>query len=249
MPKKNPHWVVTSADAPINRRTTPTSPPPAAPVAKTVSTRIHLTQTRYRLGTPLAQQWAAIAIPQRTVMEPLEGGFIRRIVRSILRAIGIRPTSAPSHAGINDWISPADWQKLDTLLENLAAQSPPDTLEQEQLVEKLVNLKASVMRCATLLIAGYADGTCFVGENHFYVGEAVRRYIPDTITACLQVPAKDRARLVLENNQTAMDLLHAQLALIAHELGLRETDLSQATGEDLLRQHRFLAAKTRRFTT
>lgn len=244
MPKKNPHWVVTSADAPINRRTTPTSPPPAAPVAKTVSARIHLTQTRYRLGTPLAQQWAAIAIPQRTVVEPLEGSFIRRIVRSILRAIGIRPTSTPSHAGINDWISPADWQKLDTLLENLAAQSPPDTLE--QLVEKLVDLKASVMRCATLLIADYADGACFVGENHFYVGEAVRRYIPDTITACLQVPAKDRASLVLENNQTAMDLLHAQLALIAHELGLRETDLSQAAGEDLLRQQRFLAAKTRR---
>jgi len=80
-------------------------------------------------------------------------------------------------------------------------------------------------------------------EESLYLREAVRRYIPDSINSCLQVPQKDRASLVIDGSKPALDLLHDQLQMIQQQLDTREAKLVQVAGEALLRQQRFLASK------
>ena len=80
-------------------------------------------------------------------------------------------------------------------------------------------------------------------EESLYLREAVRRYIPDSINSCLQVPQKDRASLVIDGSKPALDLLHDQLQMIQLQLDGREAKLTQIAGEALLRQQRFLASK------
>jgi len=79
-------------------------------------------------------------------------------------------------------------------------------------------------------------------EESLYLREEVRRYIPDSINSCLQVPQKDRASLVIDGSKPALDLLHDQLQMI-QQLDTREAKLVQVAGEALLRQQRFLASK------
>lgn len=266
-PQQNKNFAI--AKGPVNRRTAPplSEPKPNLPAA--VKARLQHKALRHRLGTPLAQQVATSTQPNATE-KPLRTTHILQAVGASAGAVGVVLGAVQSAliwllggaavlVGVALWglilkrkvaperidnaqaaielIAVADLQRLDALMETLASQSPPATVQQ------LAGLKAGLVRCIALLASEKASGT-LAGEDPLYIGEAVRRYIPDTINACLQVPAKDRATLVLDNGQTVVDLLHAQLALIGNELALRETRLSQAVGEQLLRQQRFLAAKS-----
>ena len=98
------------------------------------------------------------------------------------------------------------------------------------------------MRCMALLGASAEEGS-LATEESLYLREAVRRYIPDSINSCLQVPQKDRATLVIDGSKPALDLLQDQLQMIQQQLDTREAKLTQIAGEALLRQQRFLAAK------
>lgn len=99
------------------------------------------------------------------------------------------------------------------------------------------------MRCTALVDATAADGG-LASEESLYLREAVRRYIPDSINSCLQVPQKDRASLAIDGGKPALDLLHDQLQMIQLQLDTREARLIQFAAEALLRQQRFLASKS-----
>jgi hypothetical protein len=75
-----------------------------------------------------------------------------------------------------------------------------------------------------------------------YVRELVRRYLPDTLTAFLQVPAAQRDTPGTDG-RSALVLLGEQLGLLQSELSRREALLVQVSTEALQQQQRFLQAK------
>ena len=94
----------------------------------------------------------------------------------------------------------------------------------------------------------------FTQEDHFYVTECVRRYLPDTLQAYLQVPRQQRDQALAAGPSTpatgsANDLLNAQLALLQTELDRREQALNRASTQALQQQQRFLEAKGSRNRT
>ena len=114
---------------------------------------------------------------------------------------------------------------------------------QQATVDTLCQLKDTLNRCALLLADGAIQALAAPDDSLFIRG-VIRRYIPDTIQACLKVPAADRETRVIDDRKTATTLLHAQLALLDTQLQQRAARLSQFAGEALLQQQRFLAAKT-----
>lgn len=128
-------------------------------------------------------------------------------------------------------------ERLDGLMEHMSAHASQVT------VDRLAKLKESIARCVSLVGAAGADAGPS-SEEALFLGEAVRRYIPDSITSCLKVPHKDRAHVVIDGCKPAIDLLHDQLDLIQQQLDSRELKLTQFAGEALVRQQRFLAAKS-----
>ncbi len=148
---------------------------------------------------------------------------------------------APLQEGdLTTWIEPEHIERLDALMEQLAKESSQAT------VDALCQLKDSLSRCATLLGDGATHALTASGDSLF-IRETVRRYIPDSIQACLKVPTADRESRVIDDGKTAMMLLHAQLALLDAQLQQREVRLAQLAGEALLQQQRFLAAKTQTY--
>ena len=65
-----------------------------------------------------------------------------------------------------------------------------------------------------------------------------------TMAGRMPIPQKDRASLLIDGSKSALDLLHEQIDMIQSQLKIKENHLTQLAGEGLLRQHRFLAAKT-----
>jgi hypothetical protein len=80
-------------------------------------------------------------------------------------------------------------------------------------------------------------------DDRFYLGELVRRYVPDTLSAYLQVPAGQRNTVVPETSLSASALLDEQLALLQAELIRIEKLLVEGSHEALQQQQRFLSAK------
>ena len=95
-----------------------------------------------------------------------------------------------------------------------------------------------------MLLGDGATQALTAPDDSLFIREAIRRYIPDSIQACLKVPLTDRETRVIDDGKTAMAMLHAQLSLLNAQLQQREARLSQLAGEALLQQQRFLAAKT-----
>ncbi|OYT92066.1 MAG: hypothetical protein CFE43_10055 [Burkholderiales bacterium PBB3] len=134
-------------------------------------------------------------------------------------------------------IDPADLQRLDSVLEQVAKESGPTT------VELLVQFKETLIRCVALASGQQSQGL-LASEDSLFIRESVRRYVPDSLQAYLKVPQAERESRVIDDGKTASALLHAQIALIAEQLQQHEARLTQLAGEALLQQQRFLAAKT-----
>ena len=264
--KKSKNYAVSKG--PVNRRTAPASPAAKPAVAQSVRARIQMARAKHRLGTPLAQRLTtsgqnplheqrptAIAIMQAIVATMSATGLVLGLIQNSVLWMG---TSAVplvstliwvylSHRAqhengdhtvlaVTDVVEAEDLKRLDAVLETMAAQASPITLDH------LASLKESLARCMLLMTGGRADASPS-NEESLYIREAVRRYIPDSINSCLQVPQKNRSDLVIEGSKPALDLLHEQLEMIRGQLDQRENRLTQAAGEALMRQQRFLAAK------
>ena len=121
-----------------------------------------------------------------------------------------------------------------TLLEQLAQGSEQAT------VDALCQLKERLFRCV-ILVSNNPD--LAAPDDALFVGETVRRYLPDSIQATLKIAPQDRSTQIIDKGKTATSLLHEQLVLLEGELKTREARLAPLAGEALLQQQRFLAAK------
>ena len=266
-PKKSKNFVV--ANGPVNRRTAPPPNPAKAPVAAVVRARIQQAQTRRLLGTPLSLRLGSAhsdtghqhRLTPVAILQVVGGtigacGLVLGVLQSAwtvgaggiavmagfalwaLTSRRFRPDDAKaSGAEFADLVDAGDLQRLDSAMESVAAQLPQSAIDQ------LTGLKESIAHCVAMMAQMPSSGG-FVGEDQLYVREAVRRYIPDTLTAYLNVPQKDRANLVIDGSKPALNLLQDQLAMIQQQIEASETRLVQGAGEALMRQQRFLAAKS-----
>jgi hypothetical protein len=266
--KKSKNYAV--AKGPVNRRTSAATPEAKPAVAPALLQRVSAAHAKRRLGTPLSQRLTASAggtthdkLPTGTAIVQAIGGTVCAmgvglgLIQSsvllmggsalALGAVGLwavvsrrsqRGDAGPARVAATDLADPEALARLDALMEKMAAQAPQAT------VDSLAKLKESIVRCMALVGASAEEGS-LATEGNMYLREAVRRYIPDSINSCLQVPQKDRATLVIDGSKPALDLLHDQLLMIQQQLDTREAKLTQIAGEALLRQQRFLASKAK----
>lgn len=264
--KKSKNYAV--AKGPVNRRTMAATPETKPVVARAVLQRVSAAHAKRRLGTPLSQRLSASAsveaqgkLPTATAIVQAIGGTICAmgvglgLIQSSVLLMGSSALAlggvgvwaavsrrsrglgtATPHAVTPDLADPEALARLDAVMEKMAEQAPQHT------VDSLTRLKESIVRCMALVGAGAEEGG-LATEESLYLREAVRRYIPDSINSCLQVPQKDRATVVIDGSKPALDLLHDQLQMIQQQLDSREANLTQIAGEALLRQQRFLASK------
>lgn len=266
-PKKSRNYAV--AKGPVNRRTAVPASVPREPVAQSVRARVSMARARHRLGAPLSQRLSlapynasqakrlgALAIVQTIGATVCATGLGLGVIQGSVWIMGASATALASVAlwavisrrssatetppptlTMTEVVDAETLERLDGLMEQMSAQASQVT------VDRLAKLKESIARCVSLVATAWADAgpSC---EEALYLGEAVRRYIPDSISSCLKVPHKDRANLVIDGCKPALDLLHDQLDLIQQQLDSRELKLTQFAGEALMRQQRFLAAKS-----
>ena len=88
----------------------------------------------------------------------------------------------------------------------------------------------------------------FTMDDRLYLGELVRRYLPDTLQSYLAVPEAQRDAAIAGQTvpATATSLLLNQLLLLRCEMDKKEAKLAQSRAESLLRQQRFLESKASR---
>jgi len=262
--KKGKNYVV--ANGPVNRRTTQAPVVEKPQIAPAVRMRIDMAKSRHRLGAPLSHRLGGstpgqgdgpalspIAILQAMGATVGATGLVLGLLQGALLLSGagaatlgvfacwayVRRRSRRGDADrqlapAGNVVEAEDLRRLDLAMERMAQEAPQATVEQ------LAQLKESIARCVALA----AQEGSFLGHEPLYVREAVRRYIPDSIAACLKVPHKDRASLVIDGGKPAIDLLHDQLQMIQDQLTGSEASLTQSAGEALMRQQRFLAAKS-----
>jgi hypothetical protein len=266
-PKSSKNYVVSKG--PVNRRTAQKGPEPPSKESALVKVRVQLAKARQRLGVPLSQRLTAEQSNSRhskklsfaSVFQAIGGtvsaiGLMLALIQSSVlmatlcaalvcgfaawayySANAMHEDNGRGILEISNLIDICDIEQLDRTMEKLAAQ------EGQATVDRLALLKESMTRCIALMTSTQSDGSIST-EDHLYIRECVRRYVPDSINACLQIPQKDRASLLIDGSKSALDLLHEQIDMIQSQLKIKENHLTQLAGEGLLRQHRFLAAKT-----
>ncbi len=268
--QNNPRRAYSSA--PVNRRTAPRAAPrPQAP-PPAVRARTQQARQREVLGAPLSELLArsasnGVARPHSALHPAVIGAAVcavaavcalmlirsgtglalagallalsgacwlwqRRITRAARRALSL-------HAPPSARASPFDEQALRRIDQTFEAAAGAVS---EPVLERLIALKGVAARMALAVNGAEVDGD-FTVEHRLYVIEAIRRYIPDTLSAYLQVPPTQRALPGPQAGPSADQLLLTQLALLQSELEQRERLLHAGSVEPLLRQQRFLQAK------
>jgi hypothetical protein len=199
--KGNKKYIVTKG--PVNSRTAATRSSRDVPAAPAVVARIKMARARHLLGTPLA---ARLETPRHGVAQrdhpraalifqaigaTVAGtGLLLGLIQQSLPTLAI---SALALAGLGAWafvdarhrrrqigsepwkmselVDASDIEHLDSAMEQIAAQSPQETLD------RLAQLKESITRCVHLMGSTPA-GEGFSSEDHLYIRECIRRYVP-----------------------------------------------------------------------
>jgi hypothetical protein len=156
----------------------------------------------------------------------------RRSRRAALEAFAANPPAPASAPPFDD----EALRRIDAAFETVA------TAVGESALAALVALKTTAIRVAQHLHRAEISAD-FTQEDRLYVIECVRRYIPDTLSAYLQVPPAQRALPGPQAGPSADQILLNQLSLLQSELEQREQRLNAGSVEALLRQQRFLEAK------
>lgn len=264
-----------SSSGPVNRRTVrqplEVSPPPQAHAS--LRQRMAQVQARHRLGQPLSQRLAVGgsnrlrgATPAASVgaAGALALGGVGLLLAGLqaswllgaasvgltglaagLWMVARRQSAATSLAAqpLLPLFDATALAKLDEVLHHLASEMT------ETQLAPLRGLADTLERMAPLM-RRVGVNEQFTQEDHFYVTECVRRYLPDTLQAYLQVPRHSRSQPAPASLDagsgpapSADELLATQLALLQTELGRREKALTSASTEALQKQQRFLKAK------
>jgi hypothetical protein len=129
-------------------------------------------------------------------------------------------------------------ERLDALVDSCAGELPAAALE------TLRELAVVLGRMAPSLQAG-PPGPPWRMEDTVFLGQLLRRYVPDTLQHYLQIPAAQRAAVVMEDGRTPAEALTAQLAQLREELAHCERRLAEACAERLALQGAFLESRRR----
>lgn len=263
MPKPKPERRYTVAKGPVNRRTAWQDAHRSAPLSPRLRERMGRLRTKRMLGTSISQvlgERSRSGLPSPAlvvlVLSSIATVFAAALGRSaaglalalaglavmgasgwrVLRGMRSKPAESMAQAG-PPIFDAATLRKLDEAMEAVAAALP------EQLVPDLLRLKATLVGVAQGMAQPLA-GSAFGLEDRAYVVECVRRYIPDTISAYLAIPAAHRDQPVQETGSDAHAILREQLGAIQAELDRRHAKLVADAGERLLMQQRFLQSKS-----
>lgn len=250
---------------PANRRTADPGLQEEEELPPQVQQRTRQLLQRHELGLPLTERLAQppvrpAGVPAASVAALMAGTALLPVA-ALSSGWWLRAASVAAAAALYGWAwhgirreaqsraSPlthaaplVDTRTLADLDEVLARVAPE--LPQAQL-EALVALKDTLARVVLAARAAGASDT-FTTEDHLYLHECVRRYIPDSLLAYLNVPAGHRHRPLGADGASATETLASQLALIQQALDDKEAKGAASAGEALLRQQRFLQAKARR---
>lgn len=129
-----------------------------------------------------------------------------------------------------------DAARLDAVVERCAPELP------DAAVEALTRLAATLGRMAPQL-RGRPPGPPWRAEDSLFIGELLRRYVPDSLQRYLEIPAAQRPAVRLDDGRTPAQALTAQLDGLAQELADREKLLAQASSQALALQGAFLEAR------
>jgi hypothetical protein len=250
-----------SADKPVNRRTALREQAREQPENPLLRQRLQNTQARQLLGAPLAAQlgappqvgskiryavfvFALVVIAAGLALITQLPGLPVLLAGSGITAMGIGAGIWAWRSGRHHGSTPAtppgfgkkQMARLDQVLEQVAPLVPANILE------RLLALKATLLRIAPLLSQAGAGEALMLDDHHFVV-ECVRRYLPDTLQAYLDIPATVRDAHTADAPSPAQESLGEQLDLLQAELGRREALLARGATERLQQQQRFLEAK------
>lgn len=246
----------------VNRRTRPRPPAPVAAASAVVQERAAAARARQRVGTPLAELLRAPGNARQPVSgAAIAGGvlaaggtvalFLGALQGSVLLG-GCGALAALAGSGAA-WRfrrapgGPVPELPAMPLLDEAAIRAFDDAVLRVtpelpgEAAQALVALKHLIVRIARAPGATGADEH-FTFEDRMYVGECVRRYLPDALQAYLAVPKAQRAAPVADG-QTPQALLLGQLEMLGEALRERERKLARRAAEALLQQERFLKAK------
>ena len=270
MPEPKPDARRAYASAPVNQRTAPRQAAKPAPVHASLQARAQKARQRQWLGPPVSELLARGTSGVAPVPVKLHPGVIAATVCSVAAACalillrsgtGLALAAALAALGGAGWLwqhrsqraagqaipqpaspspfEPEALQRIDEAFEATAAAVPASALA------ALVSLKATAVQMALALDSAPPGGE-FTLDDRLYVIESLRRYIPDTLSAYLQVPVAQRTLPGAGDSPSANDLLQSQLALLQSGLAQRAQRLSASAVEAMRRQQRFLQAKATR---
>jgi hypothetical protein len=253
-----------TSDRPVNRRTATVQAPAVNPV---VRERLEAARARNRLGPSLTGQLRKPVIARAIDALMIVSGIVATLsavtiflawMRSsmTLALVGLgllvgaltlliwrirRAKSDARTADFNDVPDVLDEESLehlDTALARVLTELPDD------LATQLTALKALVVRIGRQM--GIAADEHFTMDDRFYVRECVRRYLPDSLAAYVQVPRAHRMVSLGNDGQTTDSMLRSQVELIEKELLRIEAKLTESAAQQLVRQQHFLESKATR---
>jgi len=111
-------------------------------------------------------------------------------------------------------------------------------------LESLRELAVVLGRMAPSLQAG-PPGPPWRMEDSMFLGQLLRRYVPDSLQHYLEIPAAQRDAVVMDDGRTPAHALAAQLAQLGQELAECERRLAEACAERLALQGAFLESRRR----
>ena len=266
-PKPGKNFAV--SDGPVNRRLVAPLAHATDDTAPIVRARLEAAKARLRLGATLAERLSPLqqhpdstgALSTREVLAGVGAGvsavgLTLGMIQGAIVVIGSsavllcgfgavahlaakarRRAGGEAVAHTSDLVDGKDVALLDAAMEKLAATATQET------IDRLRDVKAQISRCVALM-NGAKGHQVYADEDQLFIRACVRRYLPDSISAFMRVPQKDRETLPLDDGKTALALLHDQIDMLQSQLQAKEERLTQAAGESLMQQQRFLAAKT-----
>lgn len=253
-----------TAKRPVNLRAALKESQRQQPISAAVRGRLAVAKMRSAFGLSLAQQLNANAKVSRTKLSAMaiSGGIIVAVaavavllawiqkflpfalagLAGVLLGLGIiarqhYSSKSSEITGTQAWLLDAQAvQIFDRMLDEVAHQVP------QAVAVQLGEIKDLVARVARRAGAMGTDEH-FTTEDRMYLAECVRRYVPDTLQSYLLIPSQQRMVLVIEGQETAVDLLVKQMNLIRTELEKRDLKMTKSSAEKLLRQQQFLESK------
>lgn len=255
-----------SADRPVNLRTAKIDARPVSTAKLTphLKARLDRMSAQSRLGVPLAQELRALSSATSpshnarlmSYMAIAAGGVgallglillqppLSYAVAAPLAALGVAAAVHALRLSRRDSSTQPQWptgldaeavEALDDAMERVAGALEPAHLP------SLRNLKSSLISVAAA--ARSASPMHWSAEDQAWLVQCVRRYLPDTLQAYLDIPAAHRGDPLPGGQTNAHQLLQSQLESLQRTLDKLQAKLFADRSERLLMQQRFLSEK------